>query len=143
MSDVLTYDPKKNIVILGVRQITGFAEDDMITIKPLGEGMQIFSGADGEVARSIDPNSTFEITVALSTASKSNDYFSALYNADRKNGSGVLPLVIKDLSGSTLFFARQAWVQNFPESKRGRKIDTQEWVLNTGQVDGPIIGGNN
>lgn len=140
---VLTYDPKKFLVILGARQIQGYAEDDMVTIKPLGEGMQLFSGADGEVARSVDPNSAFEITLALSTASKSNDYLSALYNADRKNGTGVLPLIIKDLAGSTVFFAPQAWVQNFPENKRGRKIDTQEWTLNTGQVAGPIIGGNN
>lgn len=143
MSEVLTYDPKKFLIILGVQQIQGFAEDDMVTIKPNGEGMQLFSGADGEVARSVDPNGTFEITIALSTASKSNDYLSGLYNADRANGAGIRPLWIKDLAGTTMFHAKQAWVQNFPENKRGRKIDTQEWTLNTGQVDSPIVGGNN
>lgn len=141
--DVLTYDPKKNIIIFGGKQLTGFAEDDMITIKPLGDGMQIYSGADGEVGRSVDPNSTFEVTVSLATSSKSNDYLSSMYNKDRANGGGMAPLLIKDLSGSTLFFAKQAWVQNFPESKRGRKIDSQDWVFNTGQVTNPVIGGNN
>lgn len=143
MSDVLTYDPKKFLIILGIQQITGFAEDDMVTIKPNGEGMQMFSGADGVVARSIDPNSTFEVTLALSTASKSNDYLSGLYNLDRKNGSGIVPLTIKDLAGTTVFYARQAWVQNFPETNRGRTIQTQNWTLHTGQVDNPIFGGNN
>lgn len=142
MSDVLTYDPKKNIIIYGGRQLTGFAEDDMITIKPLGDGMQIYSGADGEVGRSVDPNRTFEVKVSLATSSKSNDYLSECYNKDRRTGSYMLPLTIKDLSGSTLFFAKQAWVQNFPESKRGRKIDNQDWTLNTGQVNDPVIGGN-
>ncbi|WP_301893830.1 phage structural protein [Mitsuokella multacida] len=142
MSDVLTYNPKKNIIIYGAKELTGFAEDDMITIKPLGDGMQIFSGADGEVARSIDPNSTFEVTVSLATSSKSNDYLSACFNKDRKTGKYMLPLIIKDLSGSTLFFAKQAWIKNFPESKRGRKISNQDWTFNTGQVDDPIIGGN-
>ncbi|WP_317429591.1 phage structural protein [Mitsuokella jalaludinii] len=142
MSDVLTYNPKKNIIIYGAKQLTGFAEDDMITIKPLGDGMQIFSGADGEVGRSIDPNSTYEVTVSLATSSKSNDYLSNCFNKDRKTGNNMLPLIIKDLSGSTLFFAKQAWIKNFPESKRGRKISNQDWTFNTGQVDDPIIGGN-
>lgn len=142
MSDVLTYDPKKNIIIYGGRQLTGFAEDDMITIKPLGDGMQIYSGADGEVGRSVDPNRTFEVKVSLATSSKSNDYLSECYNKDRRTGSYMLPLTIKDLSGSTLFFAKQAWVQNLPESKRGRKIDNQDWTFNTGQVNDPVIGGN-
>ena len=142
MSDVLTYNPKKNIIIYGAKQLTGFAEDDMLTIKPLGDGMQIFSGADGEVGRSIDPNSTYEVTVSLATSSKSNDYLSNCFNKDRKTGNNMLPLIIKDLSGSTLFFAKQAWIKNFPESKRGRKISNQDWTFNTGQVDDPIIGGN-
>lgn len=142
MSDVLTYNPKKNKIIYGGRQLTGFAEDDMITIKPLGDGMQIYSGADGEVGRSIDPNQTYEVTVSLATSSKSNDYLSSQFNKDRSTGNNMLPLIIKDLSGSTMFFAKQAWVQNFPESKRGRKIDSQEWTFNTGQVENPIIGGN-
>lgn len=142
MTDVLTYNPKKNIIIYGAKQLTGFAEDDMITIKPLGDGMQIFSGADGEVGRSIDPNSTYEVTVSLATSSKSNDYLSNCFNKDRKTGNNMLPLIIKDLSGSTLFFAKQAWIKNFPESKRGRKISNQDWTFNTGQVDDPIIGGN-
>lgn len=142
MSDVLTYDPKKNIIIYGGRQLTGFAEDDMITINPLGDGMQIYNGADGEVGRSVDPNRTFEVKVSLAISSKSNDYLSECYNKDRRTGSYMLPLTIKDLSGSTLFFAKQAWVQNFPESKRGRKIDNQDWTFNTGQVNDPVIGGN-
>lgn len=139
---VKTYDPKKNMIIFGGKQITGMAEDDMITIKPLGDGMQIYCGADGEVGRSVDPNMTYEVSVSLATTSKSNDYLSDTYNLDRATGKGLMPLLVKDLSGSTLFSAPQAWIQNMPESKRGRKIDAQKWVFNTGAVEAPIIGGN-
>lgn len=59
---VLTYDPKKVAIIFGARQITGFSEDDIITIEPSGEGMTKVVGADGEVARSIDPNETCKVT---------------------------------------------------------------------------------
>lgn len=142
MSEVLTYDPKKVVLIFGGRQITGFAEDDMITIRPNGEGMQLFVGADGEVARSIDPNHTFEIEISLSTASKSNTYLSEQYNKDRRTGNNMQPLLAKDLAGDTLFYARQAWISNFPEATRGRTVTSQSWTFQTGQIDSPIVGGN-
>jgi hypothetical protein len=114
----------------------------MITIAPHGECMQLFVGADGEVARSVDPDHTFEVTFHLSSASKSNTYLSGLYNADRVTGQFILPLLIKDMAGDTLFSAAQAWVSNFPEATRSRTIGTQDWVIQTGQIDMPIVGGN-
>ena len=84
MSDgVVTYNPKMLVIVYGSREVDGFAEDDMVTIKPLGEGTQIYSGADGSVGRSMDPNQTYEVTIALATTSKTNDYFSNVYNLDR------------------------------------------------------------
>ena len=143
MSDgVVTYNPKMLVIVYGSREVDGFAEDDMVTIKPLGERTQIYSGADGSVGRSMDPNQTYEVTIALATTSKTNDYFSNVYNLDRSTGRGILPLTIKDLSGTTVFQANQAWITNFPEHKRGRKIEAQEWVFHTGQVANPMIGGN-
>lgn len=138
-----TYDPKKVLVIFGSRQLKGMAEDSIVSIAPQGEGLQTFVGADGEVARSLDPNATFEVTVSLSTASTSNEYLSNMYNYDRETGNGIAPLMVKDLAGATLFSAPEAWVANFPESSRGRTIDTQEWVFHTGNVEDAIIGGLN
>ena len=136
-----TYDPKKIIVIFGSRQLTGMAEDSIVTISPLGDGMQIYVGADGDVARSVDPDATFEVTVSLNTTSNSNDYLSNMYNFDRATGNGVAPLLIKDLAGTTLFSAPEAWIANMPEASRGLTVDTQEWTFNTGQVEDAIIGG--
>ena len=138
-----TYDPKKVLVIFGARQLTGMAEDSIVSIAPLGDGMQIFVGADGETTRSVDPNATFEITVSLSTVSTSNEYLSNMYNYDRETGNGIAPLLVKDLAGATLFSAPEAWIANFPESAKGRTIDTQEWVFNTGAVQDAVIGGLN
>jgi len=139
---VLTYDPKKVAVIFGARQITGFSEDDMISIESSGEGMTKVVGADGEVARSIDPNETSKVTFHLMGSSQSNVFLSELYNLDRATGAGILPLIIKDLSGSTMFFAQQAWVVNLPSFDMGRQLGTCDWEIDTGQVSEPIIGGN-
>lgn len=140
---MLTYDPKKVIIIYGNKQLTGMAEDDMVTVKPLGDGATQYVGADGEVARSMDPNQTYEVTVNLAGTSKSNDYLSKIYNLDRVTGKGCLPLMVKDLSGTLLLSAAEAYIQNMPETGRNRQISSQAWVFNTGKVDNVIIGGNN
>ena len=136
-----TYDPKKIIIIFGVRRLTGMSDDSIVSIKPNGEGLQPYVGADGDVARSLDPDATYEVTVSLNTTSNSNDYLSNMYNYDRKTGNGIAPLLIKDLAGTTLFSAPEAWVSNMPEASRGLTVDTQEWVFHTGQVEEAIIGG--
>ena len=138
-----TYDPKKIIVIFGARQLTGMAEDSIVTISPLGEGMQIYVGADGDVARSVDPDATFEVAVSLNNTSSSNDYLSNMYNYDRETGNGIAPLLIKNLAGTTLFSAPEAWIANMPEASMGLTVDTQEWTFNTGHVEDAIIGGLN
>ena len=136
-----TYDPKKIIIIFGVRRLTGMSEDSIVSIKPNGEGLQTYVGADGDVARSLDPDATYEVTVSLNTTSNSNDYLSNMYNYDRETGNGIAPLLIKDLAGTTLFSAPEAWVSNMPEAGRGLTVDKQEWVFRTGQVEDAIIGG--
>ena len=136
-----TYDPKKIIIIFGVRQLTGMSEDSIVSITPNGEGLQTYVGADGDVARSLDPDATYEVTVSLNTTSNSNDYLSNVYNYDRETGNGIAPLLIKDLAGTTLFSAPEAWVSNMPEASRGLTVDTQEWVFRTGQVEDAVIGG--
>ena len=136
-----TYDPKKIIIIFGVRRLTGMSEDSIVSIKPQGDGLQTYVGADGDVARSLDPDATYEVTVSLNTTSNSNDYLSNMYNYDRETGNGIAPLLIKDLAGTTLFSAPEAWVSNMPEASRGLTVDKQEWVFHTGQVEDAIIGG--
>ena len=136
-----TYDPKKIIVIFGARQLTGMAEDSIVSIAPNGDGLQTYVGADGDVARSLDPDATYEVTVSLNTTSASNDYLSNMYNYDRATGDGIAPLLIKDLAGTTLFSAPEAWVNNMPEASRGLTVDTQEWTFSTGQVEDAVIGG--
>lgn len=137
-----TYDPKKVLVQFGNRRITGFSEDDMVSIQPSGDGIQKYNGADGEVQRAIDPNQTYTVTLTLANTSPSNDYLSNCYNLDSVTGKGVLPLLIKDLSGRLLFFAREAWVQKLPEAGRSRQIGENEWAIDTGNVEAPMIGGN-
>lgn len=142
MAGVKTYNPKDVVVILGTEVISGFSEDDMITIKPVGDGITGYYGADGEVARSIDANNSLEVTITLAQTSDSNNTLMNLHLLDKETGGGLAPLSIKDLSGTTIAQASQAWVSNIPEVKFGKTIDSNEWTILTGQAS-TYIGGNN
>lgn len=142
MSLVKTYNVKDNVVVVGAREITGFAEEDAFEIKPLGEGIQISVGCYGDVGRSIDPNECYEVTLTLLGTSADNDYLSTLYLADNKTGKGMVPIVIRDLNGTTTFSAAQCWVANRTTVSRGVKIKENQWTLHTGPATN-FVGGNN
>lgn len=142
MSEVKTYKASDNIVILGARQLTGFGEDDAFKLTPLGDGIQIKVGCYGDVGRSLDPNQCYEIELTMLGTSEDNDFLSALYTADNKTGKGMLPFVIKDLTGTTTFAAAQCWVAKRPEVERGKDIKENKWTLHTGKAD-LFVGGNN
>ena len=138
---VKTYDPKKNLVIFGGIELKGFSEDSIIEAEPLGDGMKTVVGCDGETARSIDPNQNWKVTVKLMASSASNDYLSAVHTADKNTGNGILPLLFKDLSGRTTFFASQAWITKPSNIARAKELGENEWVFETGPAD-VLIGGN-
>lgn len=138
---VKTYSPKKVNIIFAGREITGYSEDSIVSVKPLGEGISVVVGADGEVARNMDPNECYEVTITLMGESSSNDFMSTQHQRDRSTGSGMGALQIKDLMGTTQFSADQAWVTNYPETGFGKNRDDTEWVLQTGPADFNI-GGN-
>ena len=137
-----TYDPKKNLIIFGGVEIKGFAEDSAIEAEPLGDGITSVVGCDGETTRSLDPNQNWKVTITLAASSKSNDFLSATHIADRNTGKGILPLLFKDLSGRTTFFASQAWITKMPNITRQKAAGEAEWVIETGPAD-VYVGGNN
>lgn len=141
MSSLRTYDPKKVNCIFAGTEITGWAEDDFIEVEPLGEGIKSVVGADGEVARSLDPDTRVKVTLKLTTASAANDMLTAQYQLDQSTGNGITPLLIKDLSGSTLLSAAQAWVTKMPKITKGKETGDVEWEIETGPAE-YIVGGN-
>lgn len=128
-----TYDPKKVIVSFGGVELTGFAEDSIVTVAPMGDGIGSIVGAHGDVVRTINPDGRHEVTINLLQSSSSNDFLSAIHMRDLSNGDGVLPLYIKDLSGRTTFFDSQGWIVNSPEVNRTNDAadGSTEWVINT------------
>lgn len=129
MAEVKTYNPKKVTMACGNHMVRGYAEDSFVTIEPVGEGVSSQSGADGEVVRSVDPDSRFTVKIVVQQTSSTNDFLKKMRKKDKKDGTGAFPLTIKDLMGGDVFSAEHAWVKNDAAWGRGKAATDREWEI--------------
>lgn len=129
MAELKTYNPKKVTIALGNHMVRGYAEDSFITVEPVGEGVTSQSGADGEVVRSVDPDSRFTVKIVVQQTSSTNEYLKNMRKKDKKDGSGTFPLTVKDILGKEVFSADHAWVKNDASWGRGKAATDREWEL--------------
>jgi hypothetical protein len=138
---VRTYDPKKVIVTFGPLIMTGYAEGTFITISRNGDLFESVRGSDGGVDRVNKNAGDFTVTLTLKQTSLSNDGLSLAVETDLRTNAGVLPLVVKDLRGTSLFVAGQAWIAKDPDDENSDSLSSREWRFSTG-VATKFTGGN-
>ena len=133
MGRVTTYNPKKVTCSLGSHIVTGYADDSFITIEPAGDGTSYVVGADGEIARSIDPSKVFTVKISLLQASNSNAYLQKMYDKDVSDGTGTFSVNINDLLGAEKFTGAVAWVTKPASWARGKAQGNREWEIVVGE----------
>jgi hypothetical protein len=89
-------------------------------------------GCDGSVNRSVSPNRSYSIKVALQQNSPTNEFLMTQYEKDVENGNGTFPIVIKDLMGDEQFSTDVAWVTKPASWGRGKEATNREWELACG-----------
>jgi hypothetical protein len=99
------------------------------------------AGADGQVVRVASADKRGEITVTLMASSLSNDFLSAQAALDDLTGINTQPLLIKDLLGTTLISAQQAWIKKPADVEFGKEAGTREWVFECGELN-ILVGGS-
>lgn len=140
-----TWDGAQLTTVIGVLPLSGMSDGDSVTATRTSPLYNSRAGNDGAVgrARVTDKRGTVEFR-CLQT-SKMNDALSALFNMDSLSdeASFVGPIIVKDLSGSTVIQAGQAWLQNigavsFESGAVGERI----WTFEAADLKF-WIGGNN
>lgn len=135
MAEVKTYSANQIVIVCGNHIVTGYADDSFVTIEPNGESVTSVVGCDGEVGRAVNPDKTSKIKLSLLQTSASNAFFTQMWNNDRKDGSGVFPLLIKDLGGGLVCSADSAWVSTAPTRTFGKGLNNREIQLATGACE--------
>lgn len=138
---VSTFDPKSLIITIGRAVISGYADGEFLSIIADNQQFTKVTGADGFTTRVKSNNYGGTMTLTLSQTSPSNDILSGFLNLDRISNLGVLPILIKDLSGTTTLFSAQGWIQQFPDVTFSNEISNRAWTLDLVDID-IFIGGN-
>lgn len=132
---VRTYDPKQVVITFGAIIFTGFASGTFIQVARSGDLFEKNKGSDGTVDRTNKNAFDFRVTVTLKQTSLTNDLLSAVQVSDIISNLGVLPMTIKQLNGTTLFFAPQAWIAKDPDDEFADVSGNREWIFDTGVAE--------
>ena len=138
---VKTFDPKMVVMTWGVIPISGYAEGTFVRVKRSGDAFAKRKGAGGDIERINRNQGDFEVAITLQQTSGTNKELSAALAADIATNAGVFPLTVKDLLGTTLFYAPQAWIRVDPEWEDGDELNAREWTFDTG-IGANLVGGN-
>lgn len=134
---VKTYNPKQVKMSYGTHMITGYSDDTFIQVEPNSDGTSTVVGCDGEVNRAIGTDQTYKVTITLLQNSPSDKYFANTWDEDQEQGTGIHPLMIRDIMGEEEFSADECWIEKPANWERGKDISKRDWVLHTGAAKPP------
>ena len=138
---LFTYDPAQVVITIGGIPMSGFSEATFIELAYTEPTWNMITGADGLTTRSKTNNYTATLTLTLKQSSVSNDVLSGLFEADRLSNAGVVPVMIKDLSGTTVMFSATGWIRQLPTMTFSKDVADRGWEIDLADVE-YFIGGN-
>ena len=142
MSSLRNYSPSDvTITVAGLYSVTGYAEGTFVKITKDTQQVTTIRAMDGTMSRIKSPDTGWRIELTLAQSSSANDILSTLWNVDKVTGMGKFPLMVKDGSGSTMFMAATAWIEEVPDIVFSGQMETRTWVLRATDVIANI-GGN-
>ncbi len=138
---VSTFDPKQVVVSVGGVPLSGFTDGTFLEITADTQQFTKVTGADGYVTRVKSNDYGAVMTLTLAQTSPSNDVLSGIFNLDKTINGGIVPILIKDLSGTTVIFSATGWIQQFPDISFSNEISDRAWIFDLANVD-MFLGGN-
>ena len=128
---------------LGTDIESGFGDGAAIMIKKATPDFTTKVGADGSVTRSKNGSQLYEVTITLLQTASGNAKLSAinLLDTSKPNGAGIGPLMIADRQGTSLFFAKKAWIVQPPDVEYNQEVTNRAWTL-AAVANKNFIGGN-
>jgi hypothetical protein len=134
MADFRNYDP--GLVVGSFRgiQILGLMDGTFITAERAEDAFSAVVGRSGDVTRVRNRNRTGTVTITLMAEAPTNDLLSAVAFEDEAFGTGVGPLLFKNLNGTTVIEAAQAWIQKLPSVEFSTDASGREWIFECAEL---------
>ncbi len=141
MPSLTSHDPAKIIIVLGGFQLQGLSSGEFVKVSRSVESVKKDVGADGRVVRVFSRDKSGEVVVTVQAESEANDYLSNLALEDEAAGTGVRSLMIKNLNGTSIYTAAEAWVTKHADGTYGDEASKREWTIHCADLE-MFNGGN-
>lgn len=141
MAQLATYMPEEVTILLAGIPVSGFIQGSFISVDKDVKPFTSKRTADGTVSRMYNNDQTYTITLTLYSGSDSNQLLTRLWQLDEITQRGKFPLMIKDGSGSDLFFSTTTWIEGIPSLVKSNQYEARAWILRSSSAI-INIGGN-
>jgi len=132
---VKDYNLKKVIVLAAGVPITGFGEDDAVSLKPISPLSKYIQGVDGEVARVVNTSTMWKGSFTLSKQSGLNALFSTYAHMTEQGAAADLfDLSIVDPLSNERFYASTCAVEQWPDAEFNRVAGVRKWTVEMNEV---------
>ncbi|MCL1987418.1 MAG: DUF3277 family protein [Firmicutes bacterium] len=142
MAEIRQYSSRHVLIELGNETATALADGTFVSIEPHGEGTSKQVGADGAVAVGLDPDWTASVNLTFMQTSPSAEKLQERYLKEQRTGIiEFFPILIQDLTGTTLFHAEQAWVANMVKREFSKREPSNniEITIETGDATWEVV----
>lgn len=135
MATIFNYSPESvNMVVAGLFTVEGFVDGTFINVSKDVVPYAAIRTPDGTVARLYNNDQTYTITLTLHNGSEFNNILTKLWQVDEITQMGKFPVLIKDGSGSDLFFSATTWIEQLPVMAKSNSVDSRVWVMRSSQA---------
>lgn len=142
MATLFNYIPEEvNVLLAGILPLEGFVDGTFVSIDKDVMPFTSIRMPDGSVARKYVNSQMYTVTLTLHSGSDSNDILTKLWQLDEISQRGKFPILVKDSSGSDLFFSTTCWIETLPSLTKSNAIDSRVWVIRAASAV-INIGGN-
>lgn len=128
-----TYSASQVTVAFNGIPVTGAGPGTFVAWARNEESASLQVGSQGDSTISKSNNRSGRVTLTLLQSSASNSALSQMSQLFETGpaGSGIGPLLVKDMSGTTVISAENAWVVKPADGEFSNEGTTREWVLET------------
>lgn len=132
------YDPKQYVLVFKGIRFRGYHSGTVIEVERMTDTFTEDVGADGDVVRVRGHDRRGTVTVTLQGTSPVNDMLSlvAAVGEDEDNtDADVGSLTLKDLNGTTVAFASEAWIVKPPNVPVAMEHTPRVWVIRCAKLN--------
>jgi len=124
-----TYNLAEVAISINGIEMTGFGENDAITVEYAEQAWQTVVGADGEVTRSRTNNELARATLTLMQTAVANAALQAAVFADKEFGTNIFAFSLEDLQRSEVLFGSDCYIEQSPTKAFNKAAAERVWVI--------------